>query len=286
MCSSDLGFAAVALSGEHSQNERNQALQALRDKRARVCVATDVAARGIDLPNLNLVVHADLPNDAETLQHRSGRTGRAGRKGVSVLLITPAHRRKGERLLSNARIQATWTTAPTPDAIRKLDNERLLTSLLTAETGGEDELAMARDLLAKRSPEEIAMALIRTYRAQLPAPEDIVDVGAPPPSRPRDFGDHPPRREPKSGLENGVWFRLNVGRQRKADPKWLIPEICRQGGITKREIGAIRIFDQESKFEIDASVAAEFAERVAQTTKGDIFIGPSEAPADGGHVRR
>ena len=76
------GFAAVALSGELSQAERNRALQALRDGRARVCVATDVAARGIDLPDLGLVIHADLPNDPETLLHRCGRTGRAGRKGT------------------------------------------------------------------------------------------------------------------------------------------------------------------------------------------------------------
>ncbi len=81
------GFAAVALSGEHTQNERNAAMQALRDKRARVCVATDVAARGIDLPSLSLVIHVELPRDAETLQHRSGRTGRAGKKGTAVLIV-------------------------------------------------------------------------------------------------------------------------------------------------------------------------------------------------------
>ena len=86
------GFAAVTLSGELSQNERNHALQALRDHRARVCVATDVAARGLDLPNLGLVIHADLPSDPQVLQHRSGRTGRAGRKGVSILLAPPATR--------------------------------------------------------------------------------------------------------------------------------------------------------------------------------------------------
>ena len=75
------GFDAVALSGEHSQNERNAALQALRDRRARICVATDVAARGIDLPHLSLVVHVELPRDAETLQHRSGRTGPRRQEG-------------------------------------------------------------------------------------------------------------------------------------------------------------------------------------------------------------
>ena len=81
------GFAAVALSGELTQTERTHALQALRDRRARVCVATDVAARGIDIPDLELVIHAELPNDPESLQHRSGRTGRAGRKGVSAILV-------------------------------------------------------------------------------------------------------------------------------------------------------------------------------------------------------
>ena len=278
------GFSAVSLSGEFSQAERNHALQALRDGRARVCVATDVAARGIDLPNLGLVIHADLPNDAETLQHRSGRTGRAGRKGISVLLVIPARRRRAESLISLARVQAAWISPPTADDIRKLDNQRLLESLLSAEPGQEEDLAMAKDLLTKRSPEEIASALVRIYRAQLPAPEDVADIGGPPP--PARDGEHAPPREPRTGLANGVWFRLNVGRQRKADPKWLIPEICRQGGITKREIGAIRIFDQETKFEIDAAVAEVFTERTAKVTKGDIHIGRSEAPPDGGHVRR
>ena len=111
------GFDAVALSGEHSQNERNQALQALRDRRARVCVATDVAARGIDLPTLSLVIHVELPRDAETLQHRSGRTGRAGKKGTAVLIVPYPRRKRVEAMLRGARIQAEWIPAPTPDDI-------------------------------------------------------------------------------------------------------------------------------------------------------------------------
>lgn len=268
------GFSAVSLSGELGQHERNHALQALRDGRARVCVATDVAARGIDLPNLGLVIHADLPNDTETLQHRSGRTGRAGRKGVSVLLIPPKHHRKAERLLGQAGIKAAWVNPPTPDVIRQIDNERLLQSLVSAEAGDAEDRTLAKKLLEHRSAEDIAAALVHVYRARLPAPEDVGDTGMPPP------------REPYSGLANAVWFRLNVGRQRNADPKWLIPEICRQGGITKRAIGAIRIFDDETKFEIDADTAEAFAAKVSNVKKGDIFIGKTEAPAGGGHVRR
>ena len=100
------GFAAVALSGEHSQSERNQALQALRDRRARLCVATDVAARGLDLPGLSLVIHVEVPRDAETLQHRSGRTGRAGAKGTAVLIVPYPARRRVERMLQGAGVKA------------------------------------------------------------------------------------------------------------------------------------------------------------------------------------
>lgn len=85
------GFNAVALSGELSQNERNAALNALKDGRAQICIATDVAARGLDLPELDLVIHAELPTNKSTFLHRSGRTGRAGRKGICLVLVPPAN---------------------------------------------------------------------------------------------------------------------------------------------------------------------------------------------------
>ena len=138
------GFSAVTLSGELSQNERNHALQALRDHRATVCVATDVAARGLDLPNLGLVIHADLPTDPQVLQHRSGRTGRAGRKGVSVLLVPPASQRKADRLLEMARLTASFSGPPTAESIRERDQQRLLDDPILADEAGEDDLALGR----------------------------------------------------------------------------------------------------------------------------------------------
>src|SRR3954447_17366287 len=174
---SERGFSVVALSGELTQNERTHALQALRDGRARVCVATDVAARGIDLPNLDLVIHADIPNDPEVMQHRSGRTGRAGRKGVSVLLVPPARKRRAEVLLNLAGIDAIWGTAPQPDEIRKLDQERMLKDTLFAEETTPEDLILAQALPAERWAEDSAAALARLYRARLPSPEDIIDPG-------------------------------------------------------------------------------------------------------------
>ena len=261
----------VALSGELTQNERTQALQSLRDGRARVCVATDVAARGIDLPNLDLVIHADLPNDAEVMQHRSGRTGRAGRKGVSILLVPPARKRRAELLLNLAGIDAVWGTAPTVEEIRELDQERMLKDTLFAEENTPEDLALAQAMLAERTPEDIAAALARLYRLRLPSPEDILDPGQGGPrsrdDRGREKGARAPRNEdrdsaprskpgkssPRHAMEDSVWFRAAIGRKKNAEARWLLPMICRRGGIDKHDIGAIRIMDTTTEFEISGA---------------------------------
>ncbi len=173
------GFSAVALSGELKQHERTTALQALRDGRARVCVATDVAARGLDMPDLGLVIHADLPQDKQALLHRSGRTGRAGRKGLSVMIVTAQHRGAAERMLASAKINAVWSAAPSADAIRSRDEDNLVREIIAmAEAPAEDDLAAARVLLAERSAEQLAAVLVRMRREVLPAPEVLVDPGA------------------------------------------------------------------------------------------------------------
>ena len=301
------GFSVVALSGELTQGERTHALQALRDGRARVCVATDVAARGIDLPNLGLVVHAELPNDPEVLQHRSGRTGRAGRKGVSVLLVAPARRRIAERMLDQAGVEAVWGIAPQADEIRKLDQQRMLQDAVFTEDPTEDDLTLARALLAERSPEAIAAALARLYRARLPAPEDIVDPGQRrDDERVRSRDDRGDRRGPhaargdddrgakpgqrtgfRRSMEGGsVWFRASVGRRKNAEARWLLPMICRRGGIDKNDIGAIKIYESITEFEISGKAAEAFAAKVQGPDKEDIRIerladGPrGEAPAE------
>jgi ATP-dependent RNA helicase DeaD len=282
------GFSVVALSGELTQNERTQALQALRDGRARVCVATDVAARGIDLPNLDLVIHAELPNDADVMQHRSGRTGRAGRKGVSVLLVPSARKRRAELLLSLAGIDATWDTAPTADEIRKLDQERMLQDAVFAEETTADDLVLAQALLAQRSPEDIAAALARLYRARLPAPEDILDpgqgAGQSRGDRGREKGERTSRGDdrvagsrskmgkssPRHGMAEGsMWFKAAIGRKKNAEARWLLPMICRRGGIDKHDVGAIRILDTTTEFEISERVAPAFALKIGRPDKED-----------------
>ncbi|MDO8324278.1 MAG: DEAD/DEAH box helicase [Phenylobacterium sp.] len=285
------GFAVVGLSGELGQRERSDALQALRDGQARVCVATDVAARGLDLPDLGLVIHADLPVNKAGLLHRSGRTGRAGKKGVSVLLVSYTRRRKAEQLLASANIEATWQGPPTPEMIRERDQTRLLEDPILTEPLAEEDMALAKLVLATRTPEEVAAALIRLHRARLPAAEDLhIDPrdNQGPSSGPMPRADRwSPEREGPVGRPERLdpsevtWFRINVGRAKNADPKWLIPMICRLGHVTKPEIGSIKIFDQDTKFEIARHAEAKFAAAVKATMNDEIKIEPTVAPASG-----
>lgn len=279
------GFSSVALSGELGQNERTRAIESLRTGQARVCVATDVAARGIDIPALGLVIHASLPTDSATLLHRSGRTGRAGRKGVCALVVPVSMRRRAERLLATAKLSAEWIAVPTADAIRAQDAERLLNDpILTESAAPGDEDLVAR-LVEGRSAEQLASALLQAYRAHLPDPEDIRPLRVEAPRAPRE-GDYARRTERPAREEHamqgaGAWFSMSVGRQDKADPKWLVPLICRLGGVRKTDIGAIRIADDHTLFEISASSAERFGACVAATDSDEVRITPAGAPAGG-----
>ncbi len=252
------GFHAVALSGEHSQNERNNALQALRDKKARVLVATDVAARGIDLPSVSLVIHVELPRDAEALQHRSGRTGRAGRKGIAVLIVPFRRRRPVEAMLKRARIDADWIEPPTPEEILSKDRERLLETVTVPVEADDEDQEFAKQLMERMSPEQIAAALVRSLRTDLPAPEDILASGGG-----RDDRGEP---GPRPGFEGSTWFRINAGRRHNADPRWLLPLICRYGHVGRNDIGAIRVAQNESYFEVTQRATPGFIKALRRAT--------------------
>ncbi|KKX34401.1 DEAD/DEAH box helicase [Rhizobium sp. LC145] len=268
---SNRNFSVVALSGELTQNERTHALQAMRDGRARVCIATDVAARGIDLPGLDLVIHADLPTNSETLLHRSGRTGRAGRKGISALIVPVNQRRKAERLLFGASIEPTWGRPPSAEEVIRRDEERLLADPIFEEAArDEDEEALIAKLVAQYGAEKLATAFVSLYRGRNSAPEDIVEVSLDGSRKPRDGGrdnaGDPASRPltPRGDFGPAVWFSLSVGRKQRAEPRWLIPTICRNGDLTKNEIGAIKMQADETFVEIAADHADRFLQKLGK----------------------
>jgi len=291
----DHGFRATAIAGDRAQVERDRALEALRAGRAQILVATNVAARGLDLPDVELVVHADLPDNAESLTHRSGRTGRAGKKGTSVVMADLRERRKAERLLASAGGHAPWSAPPTAEYVRrKLEDRLLITLLEEAKTlsrsprgdngHGQDVVAPAEangspwpsgpaileDRLRASMPERTLVSLLVSRElGRLPQALSLVPVDAAKrergpvlPARAREGArpaGGPGRPSHGRNWTDAVLFRVNLGAESKAEPAWLLPLICRRGSVTRKEVGAIRVGPRSSTFEIAADAASEFA---------------------------
>ncbi len=326
LCSrlTERGFLAVALSGELSQAERNRALSAVREDRARILVATDVAARGIDLPNVSLVVHADLPQDVAVLQHRSGRTGRAGKKGTAVVLVPHMRRRGVERGMQEAKITSKVMPVPTAAQIRSLDDQRVVHDIAERIAALDDDEAgtltdvLPATLMEQFTPLQLARVVIADMRKLRPAPEEFLtqkkddrrpqreeyaradrrpsregdsggrdaprrgppdrqapERGPPPRAAAPDTRDDGPPDEfdtPIASSDGGVWFSVNVGSEQRADPKWLLPMLCRRGQITKADLGTFEVRRRETRFEINPKAAQRFAASAARPDRKDPHI--------------
>ena len=269
------GFSAVAISGDRVQAERDRALEQLRRGEVQVLVATNVAARGLHLPDVDLIVHADLPLNAESLTHRSGRTGRAGRKGTAVVIARVVERYKAERLLQSAHVKPVWTPAPSAKTIAAAALTHLVEELVSEiepDDSGADDLLKQLD--GKLDLPALARKLLTRELARLPTGEPLAKVPMPAvgSGAREDRGPSHGRFSESSGAprsraelsRGGVVFRVNIGGNDNADPRWLLPLICRRGGVTRREVGAIRIAPRETLFEIAGNAAGEFAAAAAE----------------------
>jgi len=281
------GFAALPLSGDLPQSQRTRTLNAFRKGTIRILVATDVAARGIDVPDIGSVIHIDPPNDTDTYTHRSGRTGRAGRKGRSLLLVSPAELRRVKRVLAPARIDIDWQTIPSPGKVRKSlmkRSRRALRLKLDANVEpGETQRAWAAQLLAEgRDAETVIATLLESTGPQLPCkPMDVQSIDAAGPA-------HRPRNAP-----GYVRFSLNWGKSSGATPSRVLSHVCRRGGLAGRLVGSIDIHDRESSFDVVASVADSFEARSRKPDARDPKItirrndagGAQPVPRKGGHAQ-
>ena len=274
------GFSVVALSGELSQKERTNALQALRNGNARICIATDVAARGLDLPNLELVVHADIPRSSQILLHRSGRTGRAGRRGVTALMVTKNARRRTETLFQHAKIKAKWLEPPTQEQILSRDNERIIDHQLLLEEVRQEDLSVVQRILEAHSAEKIAAAFVRSCRIGEVIPSDNAFEEVDQPSRHmgRVRGDNS-----KHIRQEGSWFVLSSGRKDGVEARWLLPMLCRVGKLNHGEVGKILISSDQTRVEISKEAGNRFLQAVGpdcMLEKG-IKISPANKSARG-----
>lgn len=256
----DNGFGARALSGDLNQRERTSTLAAFRKGTTKIVVATDVAARGLDVQDIALVIHADLPNNAEVLTHRSGRTGRAGRKGLSILFVPPRAYGKVNYMLRQAGVEASPRPVVTPKDVKRAADERIFELLTNVDADSAVPKRrfrrLADKLAAERDPVELlAMMLEREDLGRFCAPREVRQLtperhdrrGA----RSRQSRSHSPR--------DWARFQVSWGSHHGADPRRLLAVVCRRGGISSGEVGSISIGERSSMVEVTQRVAQSFA---------------------------
>lgn len=235
------GFAAAALNGDLSQQLREQVVDRLKRGLLDIVVATDVAARGLDVERISHVLNYDVPHDSESYVHRIGRTGRAGRSGTAILFATPRERRL-LHLLEKATGQKIQSQAlPSADAVRSGRLTKLATRINTAreQTGALHEKLVA-DLLELTSlePEELAATLLAIMPSAKTLVEPVKDL---PTSAPASQNDGYADRD--SGL---VRYKVKGGRSNGLMPKPLVDALCRHGGLQRQQIGHIKLFNEHS----------------------------------------
>ncbi len=259
-----LGHEVAVLNGEVPQAQRERTIERLRDGRVDVLVATDVAARGLDVDRIGLVVNYDVPFDGEAYVHRIGRTGRAGRRGDAILFLTPRERRllPGLERAAGQPIEPMEVPANATINQNRLDRLRQrLTEVLGQPTGSDAEQALLTELLQRVageqgcSPERLALAalqlslggrpLLRQGSERLSASMEPERRERPRRSEGRSEGrsDSRPDELVEAHMER---FRIEVGWRDRVRPGNIVGAIANEAGLDGRSIGRIRIFDSHS----------------------------------------
>ena len=228
-------------------------------------MATDVAARGIDLPHLDLVIHADLPRTADVLLHRSGRTGRAGRKGTAIIVVPDNSYRKTQKLLQMAGITAEWGSAPDADAIRARDDERILHNSDLMAQADEAEASLQAQLADGFTPHQLALALIRQHRRDMAAPEELGEAAEP---------------NMAYAAKSYRWFSLSAGKGQDMHVRGLLSLLTGRGGVKRSDVGDIHLHHAESHVGIADTAVDGFLARLKNGTRlsEDITVQEIDSP--------
>lgn len=268
------GIDCDALHGDLNQNQRDDVMALFRAKRLKVLVATDVAARGLDVDNLTHVINFNLPEDVESYTHRSGRTGRAGKEGISVAIINSKEKGKIRRIESALKKKFEYKEVPGGDEVCRAQLLYYADKILNAEKKEAFE-AYQQEVFEKftdLTKEELLQHLVsyefgkvlKKYAsvANLNLSEDErhrgVDRGDDRGDRRgerREYGD----REERSSNSNFTLFSVNVGREDGFTPRDLMAIVNQFAPKKGLEIGGIRIFDNNTKFEVDVTNVHGFA---------------------------
>jgi ATP-dependent RNA helicase DeaD len=270
------GVSASAINGDVPQAVRERTVNQLRDGKLDILVATDVAARGIDVPRITHVVNYDIPTDTESYVHRIGRTGRAGRSGDAISFITPRERYLLKHIEKATRTTLQQMQLPSVDDVNATRLARFDDNI--TEALGSPQIAFFRDVIGHYVknhdvPEaDVAAALAIVLQGDTPL---ILEDEPEPPRRPRrDHDDRPDRggdrgdrpRKPRRGSDQPMaTYKIQVGKRHRVEPRQIVGAIANEGGLQRHDFGAITIRGDYSLVELPARLPGDAWEKLKQT---------------------
>lgn len=292
------GFSAAPINGDIPQNLRERTIEALKDGRTDILVATDVAARGLDVPRISHVVNYDIPHDTESYVHRIGRTGRAGRSGHALLFVTPRERRLLSQIERATRQPLTEIQLPSVDDVNEMRMAKFAQSI--TESLEDTNIALFRRLVEDYASEHsVSMADIAAALATQSRNSDEFLMREPerPPRRERhddrrdgrrgDRRDRPARdfdgpRPSRSGKEMAQ-YRIAVGKRNNVKPGSIMGALANEAGLRGGDIGRISIRFDHSVVELPADLPGDQLESMKGIRVGgaEIDIRPDSGPPAG-----
>lgn len=291
------GHAAAAINGDVVQAQRERTVKQLRDGKLDILVATDVAARGLDVERITHVVNFDIPIDTESYVHRVGRTGRAGRTGDAISFVTPRERRTLMAIERATRQKLTQMHLPSVDEVNATRLSRF-DDAITAALEQRPRIDAFRDIVGHYVkhhdvPEvDVAAALAVVAQGETPL---LLD----PAEEPRreefhgtggqgDKGTGRRTRDASRGTGPMTTYRIDVGKRHKVEPRQIVGAIANEGGLNRGDFGQIRILPNFSLVDLPANLSAETLRRLDRTRISGQLIGikPDTGPHGTGPVRK
>jgi ATP-dependent RNA helicase DeaD len=264
------GFSAAAINGDVAQVQRERTIEQLRKGKLDILVATDVAARGLDVPRISHVINHDIPTDTESYVHRIGRTGRAGRAGVAISFVTP---REGHLLRAIEKTNRTTLEEMKLPTVEDVNAFRV--SKFTEAIGqalGDPQMADFRELVAAYEREHdvpaVDIAAAIAVLAQDGEPLLLEDVPEPAraPYRERSQDRRGGERKPMSP------YRIEVGKRHRVEPRQIVGALANEGGLSREDFGKIDIRPAFSIVELPADLPEEKLHALADTRISGVLI--------------
>ncbi|CAM3488884.1 DEAD/DEAH box helicase [Mycobacterium colombiense] len=288
------GFSAAAINGDIPQGQRERTVAALKDGSIDILVATDVAARGLDVERISHVLNYDIPHDTESYVHRIGRTGRAGRSGTALLFVSPRERHLLKAIEKATRQTLTEAELPTVEDVNAQRVAKFADSITTAL--GSPGIELFRKLVQDYEREhdtpmaDIAAALALQSRDG----EEFLMAPEPPPERRERRTERRERPERPRSAKPLATYRIAVGKRHKIGPGAIVGAIANEGGLHRSDFGHIAIGPDFSLVELPAKLPKSTFKRLENTRISGVLINlqPERSSAgkprgrDGGKPRR